>query len=219
MSEKTLIIVGMGPGISNALARRFAADGNKLGLIARSGDRLAAQTEELRADGATVASATADAGRRGELTAAIERLGEELGPVDVLIYNAYAATSGTPGGLAPDAFAGDLAVNAVGALEAAQALLPAMQARGTGQVLFTGGGLGVYPAAQAASLSVGKAALRTLAMTLNQETQGTGVYVGTLTIGGYVGSSAALQPDAIAEVFHRVATAPPTDGHGETWVG
>jgi hypothetical protein len=56
-------------------------------------------------------------------------------------------------------------------------------------------------------------------MTLNQETQGTGVYVGTLTIGGYVGSSAALQPDAIAEVFHRVATAPPTDGQAETWVG
>jgi hypothetical protein len=52
-----------------------------------------------------------------------------------------------------------------------------------------------------------------------RETQGTGVYVGTLTIGGYVGSSHALQPDAIPEVFHRVATAPPADGTAETWLG
>jgi short-subunit dehydrogenase len=218
MTDKTLIVVGMGPGVSAAIARRFAADGYKLGLIARSADRLEGQAEELRRGGATVATATADAGRRGQLTEAIDRLGRELGQVDLLIYNAYAATSGAPSALDPADLAGDLAVNAAGALEAAQAVLPAMTARGQGQVLFTGGGLGVYPAAQAASLSVGKAALRTLAMTLNQETQGTGVHVGTLTIGGYVGSSDGLQPDAIAAAFQRIAAQPPADGAAETWL-
>ncbi len=218
MTDKTLILVGMGPGLSAALARRFAADGYKLGVIARSQERLASQAEALRAGGATVATAAADAGQRGALGQAMATLTPELGAANVLVYNAYAAQMGPPSSLAPAALSADLAVNAAGALEAAQAVLPAMLRRGSGSILFTGGGLAHYPDPHAASLSIGKAALRTLAQTLNAETQGSGVYAGTLTIAGYIGMTESLQPEPIAEQFHRIATAPPADGRAETWL-
>ena len=67
-----LLVVGAGPGISAATARRLAGDGYAVGLIARREEALAELGDELRADG-VVGRAPADAGDPASLTAPSSR--------------------------------------------------------------------------------------------------------------------------------------------------
>jgi short-subunit dehydrogenase len=67
------VIIGVGPGIGTAVARRFAAARMPLGLIARTAATLDAARAAVAASGVTVAGATADAGRDDQLTAALDR--------------------------------------------------------------------------------------------------------------------------------------------------
>jgi NADP-dependent 3-hydroxy acid dehydrogenase YdfG len=54
------IVVGAGPGIGLAVARRFAVEGHSIGLVARSATTLAGVESELGATGVATASETAD---------------------------------------------------------------------------------------------------------------------------------------------------------------
>jgi NAD(P)-dependent dehydrogenase (short-subunit alcohol dehydrogenase family) len=117
----------------------------------------------------------------------------------VLVYNAFIHTRGGAAALPLAEFEQELRVNVTGALAAAQ--YAAAQMTGHGTIVLTGGGLAFAPSAQAASLSVGKAGLRALALTLHQELAPRGIHAGTVTIGGYVGRSPSLSPEAIAQAF------------------
>ena len=98
------------------------------------------------------------------------------------------------------------ASSVTGALAAANAVLPGMVERGRGAVLFTGGGLALDPTGwlQAASLAVGKAGLRSLALSLNKELAPKGVHVGTVTVAGAIQPGTPFAPERVAEAFWRV---------------
>ena len=113
-STQRAVIVGIGPGLGTALARRFAAQDFAVTGLARDPSKMAATGDvTLRA---------ADAADPAAMSAAIT----QGGPVDVLIYNAYRATmaQGGPSSLDPAAFIEDFRVNVAGALTAVQAVLP-----------------------------------------------------------------------------------------------
>jgi NAD(P)-dependent dehydrogenase (short-subunit alcohol dehydrogenase family) len=76
-----------------------------------------------------------------------------------------------------------------------------MQARGRGSILFSGGGLALHPFPAPPTLSVGKGALRALALMLAEELAPAGVRVGTVTIMGTVAPGTNFDPDAIAQGF------------------
>jgi len=78
-----LLLVGTGPGLGAAVARRFAREGYRLTLVARSPETIATIAQELRAAGTDVAVVQADAGDAASLRAALSPL--------------YAASDG-PGG-------------------------------------------------------------------------------------------------------------------------
>lgn len=194
------VVVGIGPGLGAAVARRFAAGGYAVTGLAREPARLAAiPGVEVRA---------ADAADPTGLGAAIT----SDGPVEVLIYNAYRATMapGGPAGLEPAALIEDFRVNVAGALVAIQAVLPEMRAAGHGSILLTGGGLALDPTGwlPAASLAIGKAGLRSLAQTLHKELAPEGIHVGTVTVAGQIHPGTAFDPDRIAETFWTLHTQP-----------
>ena len=204
MSGATLpraVVVGIGPGLGAALARRFAAGGFAVTGLARDPGRIAV------APGVTLQQA--DASDSTGLAAAITA-GE---PVAVLIYNAYRATTAQngPSGLDPAALVEDFRVNVAGALAAAQAVLPGMREAGRGSILLTGGGLALDPTGwlPAASLAMGKAGLRSLALTLNKELAPAGIHVGTVTIAGQIQAGTAFDPDQIANAFWDLHTDAP----------
>jgi NADP-dependent 3-hydroxy acid dehydrogenase YdfG len=210
-----LLIVGAGPGIAAATARRFGADGYAVGLIARREEALAGLGAELRADGVSTEEATAQAGDPESLTAAVRRLTEVLGPVDVLLYNVSAGRQAGVPELSPEDLLTDLAVGVVGLQTSVRAVLPGMRDRGSGTVLATGGGSADRPIASMASLGVQKAALRALAEVQAAGLADEGVHVATVTVRGFVGDDKQISPDRVAGVYAELVAE--TTGPRERW--
>jgi NAD(P)-dependent dehydrogenase (short-subunit alcohol dehydrogenase family) len=207
------VVIGVGPGVGLAVARRFAAGGHAVAVVGRHLDR---QRRLLDTAGRSGTSGprlalAADAADPQQLAAALDEAAERLGPVEVLVYNAVHAAPSLPSVLDPALLAASLAVNVTGALVAAQAVLPGMRAAGRGTILFTGGGLALWPQPGAAALSVGKAGLRALARTMHDELAPAGIHVATITICGRVAPGTAFDPDDIAERYWRLACEPGPD--------
>jgi NAD(P)-dependent dehydrogenase (short-subunit alcohol dehydrogenase family) len=89
---RTAVVAGVGPGLGASVARRFAAEGLDVALLARSASSLETLAAELNEErpGSGLAVPT-DLGDADEIPAAFERVRAELGPTDVLVYNASAA--------------------------------------------------------------------------------------------------------------------------------
>ena len=203
---KVCAVVGVGPGLGRALCERFGREGFEIAMLARSYDRLEALRHELLDEGVSAHVFKADAGDPDALRDALTDVQNTLGSPDVLIYNAVAFHPGMITNLTGKALTDDLQTSLVGALEAAKQLLPAMIERNQGALLFTGGGAGVSPWPQNASLSVGKAALRMLTLNLAAELTGSGVRVATVTVAGSIGGSERFAPERIAETYWDLYT-------------
>jgi short-subunit dehydrogenase len=198
---RTVAIVGAGPGISQAVAQRFAREGYAIGLIARNAGRLATQAELLRQGGAEAEFFPADVADTSALQAALSGLSLRFGAPGVLLYNAVQVRPSLPSQLDPEQLIHDFRVNVAGLLTSVQAVLPAMRSAHSGTVLITGGGLALAPNAAVASLAAGKAALRNLALSLHQELTPLGIHVATVTVAGLVQPGTLFAPGAIAERF------------------
>lgn len=183
----------MGRGISYAVARRFASEGFAIGMVARDEELLRELERELPGS----RGIAADAGDETSLRAAMR----EFGPVNVLVYNPSSGSGGPATGLRVEDAIADFRVNALGAAVAVQEVVGEMRARGKGTILLTGGGLALKPMAQLASLSMGKAAIRSLAFSLAEELEPSGIHVATVTVCGFVQPGTHFDPSNIAAVY------------------
>ncbi len=202
------VIIGAGPGIGTAVARRFATAGMPVGLIART----AASVDAARAavvaavPGVTLAGATADAGQDDQLTAALDALTGQLGVPAALIYNAGLIQRDRPGELSRERHVAAYAINVLGAMTAAVQLAPAMAEAGGGTILITGGM--PEPDPEFTSLSLGKAGVRALTTLLASEYGPAGIHVATVTVSGAVAPGGPYDPDLIAGHYWRLHTQP-----------
>lgn len=201
-------IVGVGPGLGLALARRFGHGGFNLALVARDQNSLDRFTDELNGEGFWTESYRADAGDSQELAGVFKEIKERQGAAGVLIYNAAVLKNGAGSELEPETFLDELKVNVVGALTSVRGVIDDMRSKQKGTIIFTGGGLALNPSAQYASLSSGKAGLRALAFSLAAELEPQGIHVATVTIGGIVRPNSRFAPERIAEVFWNLHSQP-----------
>ncbi|WHY72119.1 hypothetical protein [Fictibacillus enclensis] len=74
-----------------------------------------------------------------------------------------------------------------------------------GSILLTGCGLALQPYADYASLAIGKAGIRNLAYSLSQELEAKGIYVGTLTVKGFVQEGTPFSAEHIADTFYTMS--------------
>lgn len=192
-----LVIVGAGPLIGRAVARRFAKEGLPVAVVARGGAD--AVVDDVRADGGTARGYRADATDEAALRGALDAVVRDHGVPDVLVYNAAVIRADRVGELDARGLLDTLAVNVVGAAVAAAHLGPRMAARGSGSILVTGGM--PDPKADYASLSLGKAGVRTLVALLAEEYGPAGVHAATVTVADAVVPGTAYDPDLIAEAY------------------
>jgi short-subunit dehydrogenase len=132
---KTVLITGASSGIGRALAVGFARQGARVGATARRAEQLAELAAEVRTAGGTIEFATADVAKQEELSTAIRRLQELLGPADVLVANAGVAR---PSAVGPDHVAAVeemLRVNFLGVVYSFVSVLDGMLARGSGHLV------------------------------------------------------------------------------------
>jgi short-subunit dehydrogenase len=204
-----LMLVGAGPGLGLAVARRFAIGGYRLTLVGRSLDRLGDLVGSLSETGAEIDTVEADAGDPDGLGARVAELYRAEGAPGVIVYN---AVMGTPDRLLRATVAhlqAAYAVDVIGAIVVAQAAAPAMKAAGFGTIIVTGGGFADHPIPALATVSLGKAALRSAATMLADDLEPDGIRVATLTIAGQISTGTAFDPVRIAERYWDVVE---TDG-------
>ncbi len=216
---KTILVCGHGPGISDAVAKKFAAEGFHVALVARSAEKLEAAAKALAEKGVTAKAFPADLGDPAAVKKLVDDVRASLGPITIVHWNAYA-------GLAGDLLTADAAdlrkafdVSVTGLVAAVQASLPDLrEQKGTSAVLVTGGGFAFYDKAvdaaatqwNAMGLAVSKAAQHKLVGLLSAKLANDGVYVGEVVVLGMVkgtafdSGNATLDPNEIAAKFWEI---------------
>ena len=94
MNIQVAVILGVGPGLGAAVARRFAREGFAVALMARSEESLAGVREEIKGKGGTALPVPADATDPASVEEAFGRVRHELGGPEVFVYNAGAFQMG-----------------------------------------------------------------------------------------------------------------------------
>jgi NAD(P)-dependent dehydrogenase (short-subunit alcohol dehydrogenase family) len=212
--KQVAVVTGVGPGLGAALARRFAAE-YAIAINARRAEFLHSLGDELRAEGGEILEVPADIGDRAQVEAAFAKIRQQLGPVDVLLYNAGSGSFGGISDITPEAYEQSWRVNAFGAFLSAKAVIPGMLERGTGAILFTGATAGVKAGPRSVAFGPAKFAMRGLAQSLARDLGPKGIHVAWINVDGVIdipgrkipgfNEEDMLKPEAIAETYWHVA--------------
>jgi NAD(P)-dependent dehydrogenase (short-subunit alcohol dehydrogenase family) len=217
--KSVVLVCGHGPGISDAVARRFGRAGHSVALVARNAQRVTAAAAALVETGIDAKGFACDLSNVESVRALVAAVKDQLGPIAVVHYNAY-ANGGDLLAASPDELRAIFDISVVGLVTVVR------QARGDlelakGAVLVTGGGVGYFEpkvdqiATQwgVAGLALGKAAQHKTVGLLAAALEGDGIYVGEVVVSDTVkgtafdvNGSGTLDPDAIAERFYELAT-------------
>jgi short-subunit dehydrogenase len=209
MSKPVIAIVGAGPGVGLAVARRFAREGFCAALIARRPETLKEYTAEFKNAGYEAHGFAADAADEQSIRQAFAAIKDKLGAPSVLVYNAAIMKMVQPSQLHVEDLIHEFRVNVAGALVSAQCVLEDMKAAGAGTILLTGGGFALSPMPAFTSLAIGKASIRNLTSSLAGELEPLGIHVGTVTICGIVKAGTQFDPDKIAEAYYTLHSQEP----------
>ena len=88
LSWKVALITGASRGIGRAIAQQLGRLGARLGLCARTRERLEAVAAELRKDGVDAIAVPADLANPPEADRAVRQTNDALGEIDILVNNA-----------------------------------------------------------------------------------------------------------------------------------
>ncbi|MBZ9772452.1 3-oxoacyl-ACP reductase FabG [Mesorhizobium sp. CO1-1-8] len=172
LKGKTVIVTGASTGIGLGLSRRFAAEGAKLAMVARSADRLERVVSSLRSEGADAIAVSADVSDPASVQDMAAAVVKVFGGCDILCCNAGIYPSANIQDLTPEDW--DLVnnTNSKGAFLCVKALLPYLKASKAGRIILTSSitgpvtgfpGLTHYSASKAAMLGFMRAAAVELA--------------------------------------------------------
>jgi NAD(P)-dependent dehydrogenase (short-subunit alcohol dehydrogenase family) len=180
--KRVCAVVGVGPGNGAALARRFAAEGYAVALLARGTELTSALAKEL--PGAReFACDVADA---ASIHGAFAAVRESLGDVDTLVYNAGSGTWGTIEEASAADFEAAWRVNALGAFLASKEVIPAMKKAGRGNIVFIGATASRRGNVKTAVFAPAKAAQRSLAESMARHLWPSGIHVALVIVDGVV---------------------------------
>lgn len=182
-ADRVAVVTGASSGIGRELARRIAAEGGRVGLIARRAAELEALRQEIVAAGGTAVVAPADVTDRGQVEAALADVRSQLGPLDLVIANA-----GVGGGthVAPpnlDQIERIIRVNFLGVVYTLGAALPEMLARGRGHLVAVSSLAGYAGLPGQSAYCASKAAVNVFLDGLRTQLHGSGVRVTTICPG------------------------------------
>ncbi|WP_336001518.1 SDR family NAD(P)-dependent oxidoreductase [Halorientalis halophila] len=206
---RTVVVAGVGPGLGESIARRFAAEGCRVGLFARSADYLddlAADLDETPGAGLSVPTDLTDP---DEIAAGFEAVRDAFGPVDVLVNHASAASWEGLTEIDTASFERALAVGPKAALHCSQEAVADMRAGDGGTVIFTGATTSVRGREGAIGFSAAKFACRGMAESMARELGPEGIHVAHVVLDGGIlppdreveNPDDYLDPDAIADSY------------------
>jgi 3-oxoacyl-[acyl-carrier protein] reductase len=160
----TALVTGATHGIGRATALALGRAGHRVGVCSRTAPRVAALVEELRAAGIEAAGRAGDVAQPGDATAIVEHVAGALGEIGVLVNNAGVLIARPIAELTLEDWDATMATNVRSLFLMTRAVLPAMRARGRGDIVnvaslsarngFAGGT--AYAASKHAALGFGR---------------------------------------------------------------
>jgi NAD(P)-dependent dehydrogenase (short-subunit alcohol dehydrogenase family) len=215
MTKPVCAVVGVGPGNGASLARRFAAD-HRVALIARSRMLIDTLATEI-GDAQAYACDARDGAALGDTFA---QIAAELGNIDTLVYNGGSAVWGNIEEITPADFESAWRLNAAGLLVAAQFVVPAMKAKGSGSIIVVGATASRRGVPRTAAVAPAKAAQRSLCESMAKHLGPSGIHVALIIIDGVVDIPRTrermpdkpddffVKPDDVAATAHWLAHQP-----------
>ena len=180
LRNKVVLITGASMGIGEATARRFAAEGARVVLVARSVDRLNAMADELHAAGHEALVLAADLGDEAQARKMVETAWSWHDRLDVLVNNAGQAAAGTVATFRIDDLRQILDLNVIAPVAAMQAVVPKMRAAGGGVIVNVSSMVTKMTLPGLAAYASTKAALNMLSATARVELAGDNIRVLTV---------------------------------------
>lgn len=199
-----IAIIGAGPGLGAAVARKFGREDFAVALISRNQSKLDALAAELEADGVTARGYAANVLEPADLEAALERAAAELGPITTLQYSPLPSRSYLKPvlELTPELALEALKFSALGLIHAVRTVLPAMLDSGDGSIILINGGTSVKARAGFAGTSVAFPAESAYGEMLYEALEEKGIRVRQLVIPG--GIPKLQLPNGIDDVASRL---------------
>jgi short-subunit dehydrogenase len=201
---KSIAIFGAGPGLGQAVGRRYAREGYDVVLVARRREPLERLSRELASTGGTAHVISADLSDPAAVPALADQVRSQVGRLDALYYaptpdEGFVPAAGLTGRRARDY----LPLIFYTLLDLVQEFLPGMLEQGDGAILTAQGASTVHGLPNMSGPGPAQAAQRNYLQSLHAEVAGKGIYVGMLYIGAVIENSA----------FHTWTTTP---GGGST---
>ncbi|MFJ2828839.1 SDR family NAD(P)-dependent oxidoreductase [Streptomyces sp. NPDC087263] len=200
----TIAIIGAGPGLGAAVARRFGREGHDVALISRSRERAEALAAGLADAGVTARGFAADVRDPEALEAALAAAAATLGPIEVLQYSPIPHRDFMRPVLETAAadLVGPIEFSLYGAATAVREALPSMRSLGRGTILFVNGGTAVVPHPDRAGTSIAFAAESAYGHLLHDRLAADGIHVAQLVIpGAIIQGHDRKDPSALADTL------------------
>ncbi|RAZ68305.1 3-ketoacyl-ACP reductase [Planococcus maitriensis] len=169
LTEKTAIITGAGRGIGRATALALANEGVAVGLVARTEKEIEQLAQEIRSLRGRAAYAAADVSDPAQVEAAVRKLTEELGAIDILINNAGIGKYGKFMELETEDWQNMLNINLMGMVHMTKAVLPQMMEKQGGDIVNISSSSGLKGTKGSSAYSASKFAVLGMSESLMQE--------------------------------------------------
>lgn len=197
--NKTVIVTGGSEGVGAAVARRFAAAGASLVLVARGREKLERLSDELSGASRvlTVPMDVADEAACADLLHTVER---EFGALHVLVNNAGYHRRGPVEKVEAAALGRMIDVNLRAPIVLCRLALPLMRRAGGGAIINVASLAGRTPVPGAATYSASKFGLRAFTFALGEELAGSGIKVAAVSPGPIDTGFIMSNIDAVADI-------------------
>jgi len=193
------LIVGVGPGLGAALARRFAAGGMTVALAARRKEKLEALASEIAGQ-----AYACDGTKEPDVEALFAAATKAGGPPRLVVFNAGGYVAKPVAELTAAEVEACWRNTCLGGFLVGRAAARAMLPEGQGTIIFTGATASLRGSARFAAFAMGKFGLRALAQSMARELGPRGIHVAHAIIDGGIGEAgdeSRLAPAALADAY------------------
>lgn len=224
MPDPAVLVIGAGDATGGAIARRFAREGYVACVVRRQADKLAPLVDAITAAGGRAVAFGSDARDEDQVTALVEQIEREIGPIEVAVFNIGANVRFSLGETTSRVFRKVWEMACFAGFLTGRAVAGPMQRRGRGTILFTGATASLRGGNGFAAFAAAKFGLRALAQSMARELGPEGIHVAHIVVDGAIDTAwiaanfperhalkdrdGILDPDHIAETYWQLHRQP-----------